>query len=174
MNYIKHLKGFYERVEGDENITAHHISLYMALFQVWNTQRFRDNFDVNRQDLMAFSRIGSAHTYARCMKQLNDWGYIKYRPSSNRFSVSKVSCAKLDTANGTGSDITNDTASGTLFINNTNYTKDKQKPLNFFDNGRKKNNNLNPCGHRQRLFRTLIRRLLFSGTEFSTSLSRSA
>lgn len=153
MNYIKHLCGFYQRVENDENITAHHISLYMALFQLWNIQRFREKFDINRQDLMAMSRIGSAHTYARCMKQLNDWGYIKYRPSSNRFSVSQVSCARFDTTNdtasGTGNNTANNTASstasGTLFINNTNYIKDKQKTPNFFDfEKRKKEKIKNP------------------------------
>lgn len=153
MNYIKHLRGFYERVESDENITAHHISLYMALFQFWNNARFRGQFDINRQELMGMSRIGSPHTYARCMKQLNDWGYIKYSASSNRYSVSKVSCARFDTTSGTTTDTTtditndtaNDTTSSTLFINNTNYTKDKQKTPNFFDNGRRKINfNNNP------------------------------
>jgi len=153
MNYIKHLRGFYQRVESDENITAHHISLYMALFQVWNIQRFRKKFDIIRQDLMAMSRIGSAHTYARCMKQLNDWGYIEYAPPSNRFSASQVSCARFDTANNTASGIANntgnvtanDTASGTLFINNTNYTKDKQKNPGFFDfEKRKKEKIKNP------------------------------
>ena len=149
MNYIKHLRGFYQQVDSDENITAHHISLYMALFQFWNIHRFREKFDINRQDLMAMSRIGSAHTYARCMKQLNDWGYIKYRPSSNRFSVSQVSCARFDTANGTASGTGNGTANGTanstLFINNTNYTKGKQKTPHFFDfEKRKKKKIKNP------------------------------
>ncbi len=149
MNYIKHIRGFYARVEGDEKITAHHISLYMALFQLWNVHRFRDTFDVNRQDLMAMSRIGSAHTYARCMKQLNDWEYIKYWPSSNRFSVSRVSCARFDTAYDTGSSSANntgnDTASGSLLINNTNYIKGKRTPSNYFaDEKRKNSKSINP------------------------------
>mgnify|MGYP001055804656 CR=1 FL=1 len=157
MNYIKHLRGFYQRVESDENITAHHISLYMALFQVWNIQRFRKRFDIIRQDLMAMSRIGSAHTYARCMKQLNDWGYIEYAPPSNRFSASQVSCARFDITNGTATGTADDTASNTtcntanctasstLFINNTNYTKDKQKNPGFFDfEKRKKEKIKNP------------------------------
>lgn len=153
MNYIKHLKGFYLRMEDDEKITPHHISLYMALFQFWNNARFRSQFDINRQELMGMSRIGSPHTYARCMKELNDWGYIEYSASSNRYSVSKVSCARFDTTSGITIDITNDTAndtatgttSSTLFINNINHTKDKQKAPIFFDNGRRKINfNNNP------------------------------
>jgi hypothetical protein len=151
MNYIKHLKGFYQRIEEDEKITPHHISLYMALFQLWNNARFRGQFDINRQELMAMSRIGSSHTYARCMKQLNDWGYIEYSASSNRYSVSKVSCVRFDITSDTTTDITNDTTndttSSTLFINNTNYIKDKQKTSNFFDNGRRKKVNGNNPYH---------------------------
>jgi hypothetical protein len=155
MNYIKHLKGFYQRIEDDEKITPHHISLYMALFQFWNNARFRGQFDINRQELMAMSRIGSPHTYARCIKQLNDWGYIEYSASSNRYSVSKVSCVRFDITSGTTTDIANDTANNTatgttnstLFINNTNYTKAKQKTSNFFDNGRRKKVNGNNPYH---------------------------
>jgi hypothetical protein len=149
MNYIRHLRGFYERMEGDERMTPHHISLYMALFQVWNMQRFREKFDINRHDLMSLSRIGSPHTYARCMKQLTDWGYIEYSSSSNRFSVSKVTCVRFDTASDTANDTANNTttvtASSTLLINNINHTKNKQKTSDFFENERRKKvNGTNP------------------------------
>jgi hypothetical protein len=144
MNYIRHLKGFFDRLETDANMTAHHISLYLALFNLWNMNRFREQFEVNRIDLMSMSRIGSAHTYSRCMKQLNDWGYIKYSASSNRYQVSKVSCARFDTANNTAtdtaSDITNGTATSTLFINSKNKSKNKQSHPKIFKNGREKNN----------------------------------
>lgn len=153
MNYIRHLRGFFDRLDADSNMTAHHISLYMAIFNVWNMNRFREQFEINRMDLMSMSRIGSAHTYAKCMQQLNDWGYIRYSASSNRYQVSKVSCARFDTANSTtndnatstASDTTNDTASSTLFINSINNTKDKQSHPKNFQNGReKKSNRTNP------------------------------
>ena len=141
MNYIKHLNGFFQRLEVDEKITPHHISLYMALFQLWNMNRFRRQFEINRQDLMYISRIGSRNTYSRCMKQLEDWGYIEYSPGANRYQVSKVSCTRFDTAKGTTSGTANGTAngtaSGTLFLNYSNNTKGKHGPI-FFNNGREK------------------------------------
>ena len=137
MNYIKHLNGFFQRLEVDEKITPHHISLYMALFQLWNMNRFRNQFEVNRMDLMCMSRIGSRNTYSRCMKQLNDWGYIGYSPGGNRYQLSKVSCTRFDTASGTTSGTANGTASGTLFINYSNNTNGKHSPK-IFDNGRGK------------------------------------
>ncbi len=155
MNYIRHLRGFYERMEGDERMTPHHISLYMALFQIWNIQRFREKFDISRQDLMSMSHIGSPHTYAKCMQQLTDWGYIEYSSSSNRFSVSKVSCVRFDTANDTTNDTATDTtnstatvtASSTLLINNINNTKSKQKSPDFFENERRKKSIVNNPYH---------------------------
>jgi hypothetical protein len=141
MNYIKHLNGFFQRLEVDEKITSHHISLYMALFRLWNMNRFREQFEVNRQELMGLSRIGSPHTYARCMKQLNDWRYIKYSPSSNRFSVSKVSCVRFDITTDTTNSITTNTATvtanSTLLLNYSNNINSK-RTSDFFENGRGK------------------------------------
>jgi hypothetical protein len=146
MNFIRHLRGFYERLEEDERLTPHHISLYMALFQVWNLHRFREQFDVSRQELMSLSRIGSPHTYARCMQQLTNWGYIEYSSSSNRYAVSKVRCVRFDITSDTASDTAYDTANSTAtdtasitpFINNINHTNSKQKSTDFSENGRRK------------------------------------
>lgn len=150
MNYIKHLRGFFDRLERDANMTALHISLYLALFQLWNMNRFRIPFEINRMDVMGMSRIGSRNTYSKCMKELNDWGYITYFPNSNRYQVSKVSCTRFDTTNGTTNDTANGTASdtasgsasgttsGTLNINYSNYSKNKQDHLKNFNNGKEK------------------------------------
>ena len=58
--------------------------------------------------MMQLSRIGSANTYARCMKEMSDWGYISYTASSNIHSGSRVSCIRFDTttdiARNTGTD----------------------------------------------------------------------
>jgi len=144
MNYIRHLRGFFDRLESDANMTAHHISLYMAIFNVWNMNRFREQFEVNRMDLMSMARIGSRNTYSKCMKELHDWRYIVYSPGANRYQVSKVSCIRFDTATGTATDTATGTAtgttSGTLFINSKNNSKEKQAHPKNFKNGREKIN----------------------------------
>jgi hypothetical protein len=116
MNYIRHLNGFFERLAEDERLSSYHISLYIALFQQWNANRFHDQFTISRMEVMQLARIGSVNTYARCIKELADWGYITYLPSSNLHSGSKVSCTRFDirsdTAGRTASDtgIKSDTA----------------------------------------------------------------
>ncbi|MBW8323820.1 MAG: hypothetical protein K0M50_03555 [Prolixibacteraceae bacterium] len=109
MNYVRHLNGLFARLAEDKRISAYHISLYFALFQQWNAERFGDCFVISRSEMMHLSRIGSANTYARCIKELSDWGYISYTASSNLHSGSRVSCIRLDTATDTASNTATDT-----------------------------------------------------------------
>jgi len=110
MNYIRHLNGFFERLAEDERLSSYHISLYIALFQLWNANRFSYQFTISRTEVMRLARIGSANTYARCMKELADWGYITYQPSSNLHSGSKVTCTRFDIGNDTAGNTACDTS----------------------------------------------------------------
>ncbi|WP_204375070.1 hypothetical protein, partial [Sunxiuqinia dokdonensis] len=115
MNYLRHLNGFFERLAVDKRLSSYHISLYLALFRQWNACRFSERFVISRAEMMDLARIGSANTYARCMKELADWGYIRYRASSNLHRGCAVSCIRLDTMN----DLSFDTESDTGTINDT-------------------------------------------------------
>ena len=42
MNYITHLTGFFDRAGKDYRLNSTHISLYMAIFQMWNVNRFKN------------------------------------------------------------------------------------------------------------------------------------
>jgi len=109
MNYLRHLNGFFECLTGDKRLSSYHISLYLALFRQWNACRFSERFAISRAEMMDLARIGSANTYARCMKELADWGYIRYKSSSNLHRGSEVSCIRLDGMNNTSSDTELDT-----------------------------------------------------------------
>ena len=109
MNYIRHLNGFFARLAEDKRMSSYHISLYFSLFQQWNADRFGEQFVISRTEIMEMSRLGSVNTYARCMKELSQWGYIQYIPSSNIHAGSRVSCIRFDTASDTGTDTTSNT-----------------------------------------------------------------
>jgi hypothetical protein len=68
---------------------------------------------------MQLARIGSANTYARCMKELAEWGYITYLPSSNLHSGSKVTCARFDIGSDTSGNTASDTGTGNDTAGNT-------------------------------------------------------
>lgn len=90
INYIKHLNGLFEQFSRDSRLNPTHISLYIALFQCWNANYFREEFHINRDEVMHLSKIGSTATYHKCIKELCHWKYLLYIPSHNPFKGSKI------------------------------------------------------------------------------------
>lgn len=90
MNYIKHLTGFFEKVAQDRNLNATHVSLYVALFQFWNFNRFKNPISISRDEVMRISKISSKATYHKCLKNLHALGYFDYQPSYNPFKGSQI------------------------------------------------------------------------------------
>ena len=102
MNYIKLLNAAFEKFYFDDRLNPTHISLYMALFQEWNSSRFADEFYVNRRDLMRCAKIGSKSTYHRCVTDLDAWLYLSYFPSNNPYKGSKIKMSIIGTSDEPG------------------------------------------------------------------------
>ena len=100
INYIKHLNAVFLQFSKDGRLNPTHISLYVALFQLWNNYHFPDNFHINREEVMQFSKIGSKTTYHRCIKELHHWKYLLYEPSHNPFHGSKIKMFNFGTSDG--------------------------------------------------------------------------
>lgn len=98
MNYIKLLNSAFSTFYFDDRLNPTHISLYMALFQEWNSSRFADEFFVNRRDLMRCAKIGSKSTYHRCVTDLDSWNYLTYFPSNNPYKGSKIKMSIIGTS----------------------------------------------------------------------------
>jgi hypothetical protein len=98
MNYIKLLNAAFSTFYFDDRLNPTHISLYMALFQEWNSSRFAIEFYVNRRDLMLASKIGSKSTYHRCVTDLDSWKYLSYFPSNNPYKGSKIKMSIIGTS----------------------------------------------------------------------------
>ena len=90
MNYIRHLTGFYDRIQEDDRLNPTHISLCLALFQFWNLNHFQNPISISRNEMMRLSKISALGTYHKCIKQLQDFGYIEYLPSFNPYKGSLV------------------------------------------------------------------------------------
>lgn len=121
----------------DSRLSPWHISLYYSLFQYWNIAKFHNPVSISRSELMQSSKIGSANTYTKCLRELDAWGYLKYNPSYNPHLGSQVYMYTFDkgidnsTDNGSdkgtghGSDNGTDKASAIAvipYINNINNT----------------------------------------------------
>ena len=102
MNYIRHLNAFFTRIKGDDRLTAMHVSLYLALFQYWNFNRFDNPFPVYRDNIMSLSKIGSKNTYHKCVRELHACGYILYHPAPSKYQPVKISMVRFDAAEPQG------------------------------------------------------------------------
>lgn len=99
MNYIKHLTGFFNCIANEEIIYPTHISLYLALFQSWNVNRFKNPITISRDEMMKASRIASKATYHKCIKELQLLGFIEYLPSYNPYHGTEVIMYNLSDGN---------------------------------------------------------------------------
>lgn len=144
VNYIKHLNAVLEKFNEDESINPSHISLYMALFQIWNWNRFSKEFMVNRDEVMQLAKIASTSTYHRCIKKLEEGKYLEYKPSKNRFVGSKIIMFEFRTTNGTHAfdyRTTPKLQMGHYIKHNKTYINNKQKEKDFLKVSKNKNYN---------------------------------
>lgn len=102
VNYISHLNAWFEKSFEDERLQSSHMSLYMALFQFWNMNRFQNPFTIYRDEIMKAAKIGSKTTYTKCLKDLHTWQYIKYDPSFNPHRGSQVHLYTFGKGSGKG------------------------------------------------------------------------
>lgn len=98
MNYIRHLNEIFCLFYKDDRLNPSHISIYMALFQEWNSCRFSKSFWINRREIMNAAKIGSKSTYHRCIRDLHNWNYLAYIPSSNPYKGSNINMSVFGTA----------------------------------------------------------------------------
>ncbi|UKT63055.1 hypothetical protein [Pedobacter mucosus] len=98
MNYQKQksnpaFRAFQEvlkRIGEDRSLFATHVSLFTAMFICWQKNAFLSPFMVNRKMLMTYSKIASKATYHKCIRELQQGGYIGYRPSFHPILASQV------------------------------------------------------------------------------------
>ena len=104
MNYITHLTTFFQRASSDARLNPTHISLYMAIFQFWNVNRFQNPVYISRQELMKISKISAKATYHKCIKDLHNFRYFDYQPSYNPFTGSSIYMFEFQSASSSKSE----------------------------------------------------------------------
>lgn len=108
VNYISQLTAVITKFAEDDRLNTAHVSLYLALFQFWNLNRFENPISLNRSEAMRVSKIGSKSTYHRCINELSEWKYLEYLPSKNPMKGSTINMYTFGTSTGT----TSSTSSG--------------------------------------------------------------
>ena len=89
------LDAFYELVLEDPRIGPAHISLYIALLHLYGLGAGKNPLPIQRRQIMPLAKISSRSTYYKCIRDLHDFGYIKYRPSCDLEEGSAIFMKKL-------------------------------------------------------------------------------
>ncbi|TRX05814.1 transcriptional regulator [Flavobacterium gawalongense] len=126
MNYIKHLTGFFKKINNETNLNPTHISLYLALFQCWNVNRFKNPTGISREEIMKASKINSKATYHKCMKELELLGFMEYNPTFNPHSCSNIIMANFSEEEKKNSKIPQPTRSKNEPVHNLTELKNEQ------------------------------------------------
>ncbi|GAA4748971.1 hypothetical protein GCM10023229_32020 [Flavisolibacter ginsenosidimutans] len=86
----RHFYNFFAAISEDPRINTTHISLYFSLLHFWEAHEFAIPLQVFSHDIMPLAKILSTTTYHQRLKDLNEFGYIRYEPSYKRNVGSKI------------------------------------------------------------------------------------
>jgi hypothetical protein len=86
----KMIVDFMEKAREDPYIGPSHISVFMALIFECNLQGGFENMKVSRREVMCRAKISSIVTYFKCMKDLDQFSYLQYSPSTSGLTGSRI------------------------------------------------------------------------------------
>ncbi|HEU4576573.1 MAG TPA: hypothetical protein VFS36_16350 [Chitinophagaceae bacterium] len=81
---------FMEMIKEDARINPAHISLYSALVHCCRKKQYLHPVTVFSHEIMPLCKISGTATYHRSIRELHQYGYIRYVPSYNHFLGSLV------------------------------------------------------------------------------------
>lgn len=138
VNYIIQHKEASSRLVGVKKFTSCHIAVYNALFLVWNQSGFPDELSIVRSEIMAISKVGSANTYTKVLKDLQAENFITYKPSYNPLIPSIVEIYKFDKGVDKGTGKGTDKGDATYNTINIETIKllDKETFVSFLEEGK--------------------------------------
>lgn len=90
MEVLKPLSDFFNAIENDYRISITHIGIYVALLQFRAGKGFINPIRAYRYEIMDIAKISSPKTYYKCMRELSEYGYIKYASTRKRNQGSTI------------------------------------------------------------------------------------
>jgi hypothetical protein len=90
MSSLKPLSDFFKAIADDPRISITHIAIYMALLQYRDQKQGDEPLYILSYEIMRIAKISGCATYHKVIRQLSEYGYIRYEPSYKRNQKSKV------------------------------------------------------------------------------------
>jgi hypothetical protein len=90
MSSAEVLSRFFAAIADDPRISITHISLFAALVQYRQESHQENPVQFFSHQIMRLAKISGTATYARIIRELDAYGYIRYEPSYKRNQGSKI------------------------------------------------------------------------------------
>jgi len=90
MKQLNRLSEFFAAIEKDPRISITHIGIYAALLQYWKKHNYSNPMIAYSHPIIQLAKISASTTYHKIIRELSEYGYIKYEPSYKRNQGSKV------------------------------------------------------------------------------------
>jgi hypothetical protein len=90
METLNPLFSFFTAIEKDYRISVTHIGIYAALLCYRADKGFVNPVEAFKYEIMKIAKISSHVTYHKCIRELSEYGYIKYKASSKRNQRSTI------------------------------------------------------------------------------------
>ncbi|MFV8324948.1 hypothetical protein [Flavobacterium sp. ZS1P14] len=90
METLKPLSDFFSAIEKDDRISITHIGIYAALLQFRTDKGFINPIQAFSFEIMRIAKISASNTYHKYLRELGEYGYIKYEPSFKRNQGSRI------------------------------------------------------------------------------------
>jgi len=87
---MEHLSMFFKAISADPRISTTHIGIYASLLEIWRAYNFVNPIRIFSSEVIPIAKLNSNTTYYRCMRDLHDFGYIRYHPSYKRTQGSQI------------------------------------------------------------------------------------
>ena len=94
------LEDFFAASANDCRIAKGHLALFTALYYYWNKMGHPEPLKVFGHQIMPLAKISANSTYHRLLKNLMEFGYIRYEPSYYKGRASELffNCENVEKA----------------------------------------------------------------------------
>lgn len=90
MDSLKLLSVFFESIENDFRIGSTHIAVFAALVEFWVQKGMINPIQAYSIEIQKIAKIVSPKTYHKCMRELDNYGYLIYVPTKNKNKRSSI------------------------------------------------------------------------------------
>jgi hypothetical protein len=90
MEKLSPLCRFFAAIQKDGRISITHIGVFAALLESWLEGGGENPLCAYSHEIMKVAKISAQRTYHRCIRDLHDFGYVRYEPSFKRNVRSRV------------------------------------------------------------------------------------